>query len=253
MPLDVIRLVDSDLFALSTGEEFKAAVTLWCKSWLQLPAASLPDDDRILAYLSGAGPRWRKVREVALRGWVKCADGRLYHPVVAEKASDAWARRGDWQEKQENKNDRQRRWRDRVKAISAELRGLGVTPPSNASLSTLDRLLVDAKLSTVGKNETALTGTGTGTSIPLDKSNGAEARFPDPEKVMFDSGVSLLGEAGVGPGKARSVLGKWRRDHGAAAVIEALGAAQRGGIVDPIPWIEGRWKAHAGGQDDDAW
>jgi len=30
------------------------------------------------------------VRDGALRGWVKCADGRLYHAVVAEKANEAW-------------------------------------------------------------------------------------------------------------------------------------------------------------------
>lgn len=93
MPLDVVRLGDSDLFALSTGDEFKAAVSLWCKSWLQVPAASLPDDARILAHLSGAGSRWPKVAAMAMRGWVKCSDGRLYHPVVAEKAREAWKHR----------------------------------------------------------------------------------------------------------------------------------------------------------------
>lgn len=91
MPLDVVRLVDSDLVALATGDEFKAAVVLWCKSWLQLPAASLPNDDRILAHLSGAGSRWPRLRAVALRGWIECSDGRLYHPVVAEKAREAWS------------------------------------------------------------------------------------------------------------------------------------------------------------------
>jgi len=90
MPLDVVRLSDSDLVALSTGDEFKAAVMLWCKAWLQVPAASVPNDDRILAHLSGAGRAWAKVKAVALRGWVLCDDGRLYHPVVAEKAREAW-------------------------------------------------------------------------------------------------------------------------------------------------------------------
>ena len=99
MPLDVIRLVDSDLFALSTGDEFKIAVALWCKSWSQVPAGSLPDDDRILAHLSAAGMGWAGVREMALRGWVKCRDGRLYHPVVAEKALIAWKQRQMQREK----------------------------------------------------------------------------------------------------------------------------------------------------------
>lgn len=93
MPIETVRLLDSDIFALATGDEFKAAVALWCKAWQQVPAASLPDDDRILARLSGAGTRWKKVRDQALRGFVLCTDGRLYHPVIAEKALEAWAHR----------------------------------------------------------------------------------------------------------------------------------------------------------------
>ena len=94
MPLDVTRLMDSDFFALSTPAEFKAAVALWAKSWLQVPAASLPDDDRVLAFLAGGLTlmRWRKVRDVALRGWITCSDGRMYHPLIAELALDAWDR-----------------------------------------------------------------------------------------------------------------------------------------------------------------
>jgi len=93
MPLDIVRLLDSDLYALSTGDEFKAALSLWCRAFLQVPAGSLPDDERILAHLSGAGSRWTKVRGIALRGWAKASDGRLYHGVVAEKARDAWTAR----------------------------------------------------------------------------------------------------------------------------------------------------------------
>ena len=93
MPLDVTRLMDSDLFALSTGDEFKAAVALWARSWNQVPAASLPDDDRVLAHLSGAGKRWRKVKQMALHGWILCSDGRFYHKTVAEKAREAFERR----------------------------------------------------------------------------------------------------------------------------------------------------------------
>jgi hypothetical protein len=93
MPVDIVRLFDSDLYALSTGDEFKAALSLWGKAFLQVPAGSLPDDDRVLAHLSGAGTRWKKVKAMALRGFVKCFDGRLYHPVVCEKAIEAWSHR----------------------------------------------------------------------------------------------------------------------------------------------------------------
>ncbi|CDW96297.1 conserved hypothetical protein [Thiomonas sp. CB2] len=92
MPLDVGRMMDSDQFAMATGEEFKAAMALYAKAWLQVPAASLPNDDRVLAHLAGGYTprRWRKVKDVAMRGWILCADGRLYHPVIAEFAHDAW-------------------------------------------------------------------------------------------------------------------------------------------------------------------
>ncbi|WP_331315741.1 DUF1376 domain-containing protein [Methylobacterium mesophilicum] len=78
------RLFHSELWALSTGDEFKGAVALWCHAWRQRPAGSLPDDDRLLAAFSGAGPRWKKVRTMALRGFVLCADGRYYHRVLCE-------------------------------------------------------------------------------------------------------------------------------------------------------------------------
>lgn len=93
MPLDVRRLRDSDLAARESPEACWAAVLLWSASWHQVPAASLPDDDMVLANLAGYGrvvKEWRKVRQGALRGWIKCSDGRLYHPVVAEKALEAW-------------------------------------------------------------------------------------------------------------------------------------------------------------------
>lgn len=93
MPLDVGRLRDSKLVSHVPPAQCFFAVILWCASWHQIPAASLPDDDIELARLAGFGfvvKEWKKVRAGALYGWLKCADGRLYHPVVAEKALTAW-------------------------------------------------------------------------------------------------------------------------------------------------------------------
>jgi hypothetical protein len=94
MELDVRRLRDSKFAAAAVGEAFRAGILLWCAAWHQVPAASLPDDDVELANLAGYGrvlKEWKKVRAAALHGFVKCADGRLYHPVVAEKAIAAFA------------------------------------------------------------------------------------------------------------------------------------------------------------------
>jgi hypothetical protein len=91
MPMDLARVMDSDMFALSTGEEFKAAFALWAKAWSQRPAGSLPKDDRVLARFVGVSlSEWMTLAPMALRNWIECSDGRLYHPVVCEKALQAW-------------------------------------------------------------------------------------------------------------------------------------------------------------------
>jgi hypothetical protein len=96
MPLHVARLRDSDLASECSPEACWYAVLLWAASWHQLPAASLPDNEIVLAKLCGLGRdlrTFRKHRADAMRGFVKCDDGRLYHPVVAEQALEGWHRK----------------------------------------------------------------------------------------------------------------------------------------------------------------
>ncbi|KVP11981.1 hypothetical protein WJ85_17270 [Burkholderia ubonensis] len=143
MPLDVVRVIDSDTFGISTGDEFKTAFRLWAKCWQQVPAASLPDDDRVLAHLAGLSenlPKWKKVRDVALRGFVKCSDGRLYHPVIAEKAIEAMGKRAEHVEREENELSRQQRYRERRKALFETLRRNGIVPSKDTKMDELERL-----------------------------------------------------------------------------------------------------------------
>lgn len=88
--LDVDLLLNSELVAVGSPDECWAAMLLWCKSWRQSPPGSLPDDDKVLAAFSATGKRWPKIKAMALRGFVKCSDGRLYHKVLAQKANLAW-------------------------------------------------------------------------------------------------------------------------------------------------------------------
>lgn len=141
-----LRVLKSTLFLKSSGDEFKAAFALWVNSWTETPAGSLPDDEVVLEALS-CSKVWPKVRAKALHNWIKCSDGRLYHPVVAELALDAWERRGEFREKLENKEDRRGRYRERVRELSQQLRDLGVVPPRNVSLKKLEAALVDARKS----------------------------------------------------------------------------------------------------------
>lgn len=94
MPLNVRRLRDSSTAATATAEGFRAAVLLWAAAWHQVPAGSLPATDAELAPLAGFGrdlAGFAAVRADALRGFVPCRDGRLYHQVIVDYAETAQA------------------------------------------------------------------------------------------------------------------------------------------------------------------
>lgn len=231
MPLDVARLLDSDLFALSTGEEFKAAIALWCKCWTQVPAGSLPDDDRVLAHLSGAGSKWKKVRSMALRGFVKCEDGRLYHSTVSEKAAEAWTKKQSFRER--SKKGNAKRWGADKESKS---------DPNGTPTAIPKGLLERPKYK----------GEGEGYTLSSKEDNGASAvlAFPqpapasDPDKEFWASAKAYLGAS------RGSMIGKWTRDFGREATAKAITEAQINRAVDPIPYIERCLKRAANSGDD---
>ncbi|HZX79898.1 MAG TPA: hypothetical protein VFE72_02955 [Lysobacter sp.] len=92
---DVGRFRDSRFVGTVSPEAGFYGIVLWAAAWHQRPAASLPDDDVELAKLAGLGrdlATWARVKRDALHRWVRCNDGRLYHPVIAMKALEQHAR-----------------------------------------------------------------------------------------------------------------------------------------------------------------
>jgi len=95
--LNTERLLGSELVAVSSHSIIGAAVLLWCRAWKQRPAASLPDDERVLAGFAKLPlSRFRKVRDKVLHGFLKCSDGRLYHPVLAAEAAVAYHKKNKY-------------------------------------------------------------------------------------------------------------------------------------------------------------
>ena len=285
MPLDVLRLRDSNLTTLATGDEFKAAVLLWCAAWHQVPAGSVPNDDRWLTRHSGAGNKWRKVKVEALRGFAEYADGRLYHAVVVEKALSSWQRKSE---------QRVRTLKARIKAMEnrlaeaktaedkAHLQAM-LTDMHRSLSQAIERSVTDPSTDTVTGPVTAsvtdrVTETkGQGEGEGDSNLNGANApravddlalpafldRRQDPDAgtgrasnidlatIVFAEGLNWLrSRTGKPEGTCRKLLGKWRKDLGNdEALIAALGAAQREGVIDPVAWMEGAIKARrANGQ-----
>lgn len=265
MPLDVIRLMDSDMFARTTGDEFKAALALWCKSWTQVPAGSLPDDDRVLAYLSGAGAKWKKVKPAAIRNWVKCSDGRLYHPTVCEKAMEALPFRRAHEEKKSAEADRKKRERDDRKAMFEVLREAGQVPPYDTSTKDL-RAMVQAlgakpvtqpvtdksvtPVTPVTRTVTAKTGTGTGTLFPEEgKPSSAKPDVRDRNSMAWAYAVEVLTEVGATEAEARSFFAGLLKRHKLQPgdMLPALAQAQANATPDPKSYLTAAAKRIAGG------
>lgn len=219
MPLDVLRLRDSDLSLVASGDEFKAAVLLWCASWHQVPAASLPDEDRVLARLSGLDARaWRKARDGAMRGWMKCDDGRLYHPVVAEKALETWKDRLRYRQKRDQDRERLASWRERKQV------GNGDETPDETRFET----------------PKGVERTGSGEVDSVSNETDAAASSIDPDKRAWDDGRALLTSGGrMTDAKARQLIGKLIRDGGFQArdLLPAIAQAIALQTQDPASYL----------------
>ena len=110
--LNVERLMSSELLAIHGNEIIGAAVLLWCRAWKQRPAASFPDDDRVLAAFARLPlKKFREVKDAVMRGFVKCGDGRLYHVFLSKVATDAYRRKVAFRKKRGADAERLRQWR----------------------------------------------------------------------------------------------------------------------------------------------
>lgn len=133
-PIYRARLFGSDFHANTTDSEWRAGVTLWLKSWEQVPAGSLPSDDVGLARLAEFArdlKGWRKVRDGALHGWFQCSDGRFYHEVVAQVVLEAWLKKRKASDK--GKAGATKRWH----SGNAQTDGTGMPQPSKKMAQAL--------------------------------------------------------------------------------------------------------------------
>ncbi len=142
MPLDVVRLMNSETWGLADGWAAKAAVTLWARAWHQVPAASLPDNDGLLAKWADV-PDWDAVRGIALRGFVRCSDGRLYHSTIAEKALEAWEKKEQGADKRETHRRRMREWREQKSERKQRTRDTSRDIPRDNHVTSLNRQGID--------------------------------------------------------------------------------------------------------------
>lgn len=236
MPLDVVRLRDSDLSLLATGDEFKAAVLLWSAAWHQSPAASLPSDERVLLRLSGLDAKaWKKARAGALRGWTECSDGRLYHPVVAEKALEAWAGRLAYRRKREADRERLAGWRDKKQEQA------GDTSRDETATKTGSETPAETRFETPKREK------GERRDSEDKRTVGSEVEPSDASVVDLDldrrawaEGVRVLRSQGkVSEKQARAFFGKLLSDNGLIArqLLPALSMTEVNATPEPQAYL----------------
>jgi hypothetical protein len=126
MKLDIVALLNSDFNATADDTAWRAGVTLWCRAWHQVPAGSLPKDDATLCNLAGLGrdlKTWKRIKPVALHGFQECTDGRLYHLLLCNMASNAATEKHRYEDRKE---------RDRLRKKNGSTEGNPPDIPPNS-------------------------------------------------------------------------------------------------------------------------
>lgn len=259
LPLDIARLFNSEFHARSNDTEWRAGVTLWLKSFHQVPAGSIPDDDVQLARLAELGrdtKTWKKIKGVALHGWIKCSDGRLYHPVVAEKAAEALA--GKKTQRGRTAKGRLQVMLKRLSQASDMLEFASAETSVQTVLSELSQYLSQTEFDAVSKSVTdSVTEakrkregegqrkgegkeknsdpTGSGGQPPAPPAKSPEDKT---RQEIWQSGRSLLAQGGMPEAQCGSYLGKLVSDYGTEIVLDAVRTAVVEQTPDPVSFLK---------------
>lgn len=246
MPLMGHHLFGSDFNTTNNDAAWRAGVTLWWAAWNQKPAGSLPDDDEALCRLAQLGrdvKAWKPLREIALRNFVKCSDGRLYHPFLCKQALVAWdkrvkerKRKADYRAKKDAEREGQGAVgpnavpRDKTRTETGTGRGPDADVPPVSPLTGRDVTGRDVK--TLKPEAAHSDGT---TEPPLDAARAAspESELPpqpgDPEPALTRHGeiAVLLRSLGVVANSMHPTVHAWAISNVPDHVIrEAVDIAQ---------------------------
>lgn len=230
-PLHHRRLKQSEWWLSASDLARSRNVDLWCEAYEQIPAASLPDSDVVLARLAGFGrdvEGFRATKAEIMGAWVLCSDGRWYHPTLATVALEAWAERrlALWQRECDRiRKENKRREKDGLDPLELPARPpeIAAVPPEiqEASAGQAAEKLGNPPENalkgqdTTGQEDSSVPS-GTGAPAPLteDEQFAEIGRVADPGKRGWDGLMFVLTARGEAkPGSARTLIGKWKRDH----------------------------------------
>lgn len=227
MPLFGNHLFGSEFNAVCSDTEWRAGMTLWWAAWNQQPAGSLPNDDTALCRLADLGrdlKLWKKIRANALRGFVECADGRLYHPFLCRQVLVAW-------EKRVQERERKRKWREKKQGQDADRDGdKGGTKTGQDA---------DVPADVTGRDVTGRDDVNSRSKT--SPARAAAAKPPDPVKdEIWQTGKAALEGEGMTRERAGSFLGKLCKDYGQVLVLQAVRDSVLAKPAKPSEWLMAR-------------
>lgn len=262
MPLQIMRLRRSKAWLHAKRNPSLAfyMVNLWTASWHEVPAASLEDDDDVLAEFAMCDPiKWDKLREKVLHGWIKCSDGRLYHPIVAEKAVEAWDSKMD------------QRWRTECARIKKhnDRHHTNIARPTFEEWTSQgcpqgQRLPVPKDNSGTGEGQSGETPSkregegqreGQGelnTSVPIGTGASAPSPGLEPADAIFQIAVPWLVERGMPDKSARSLLGGARKQLGDDGAWALASECMEAKPMEPAAWLAAALNARIGRKRTDS-
>ncbi|MDO8775698.1 MAG: hypothetical protein Q7K57_44755 [Burkholderiaceae bacterium] len=254
-PVYRARLFASEFHAQATDAEWRAGLTLWVKSWDQVPAGSLPVDDVSLCRLAELGrdlKSWKKIKDGAMRGWILCTDGRMYHPTVAEGVNHALdakvaqrnktsaARIAALQKKLTASTDMEEKQR-----LQSEIEKVQQTLKQALSLnekpSVTDLPLKSVTDPATGSKEKVREGEGKEKGLFNSEPEGSGDKSPQTVEVsesdLWASAVELLTGQGAKEATARSFIGGLRKQHGNEITDAVIQAAVLERPAEARAWI----------------
>lgn len=261
MPLMGNHLFGSDFNASATDAEWRAGITLYWAAWNQVPAGSLPSDDKALCRLADLGRDivgWQCLRTGALHGFVECSDGRMYHPFLCEQARVAWSTRV-------SARDRKANWRakksppeqPRDSPVPGAETGTGRGRDGSVPAEWKQRDVADLKVSNVALLLNAPKSTSAGTTghgaerhvppsrdaksanetgkpkakQPLRVEDKSKAVAPMPSQDVIDKYEPMAVKHGLGTFADAAARGITWVEHVRSAVLADHGGPHRGGAA----------------------
>jgi uncharacterized protein YdaU (DUF1376 family) len=213
--------------------------------------APLPLELRDVYRLTRAASKQdRQAIETVLREFFQQTPEGWQHPRCEREIAEYRETIPDREARRENDRERQRRSRERRKALFELLRSHDIVPPFDTKTSELEAMA--SRVTQTGKSRGVtqpVTRDNTATQTPDTRHHSSDADAsgagapPDTADVIFGLGVPLLTAANVSDRNARSMLGMFRKQHGDAAVIDALQRCASEKPMQPVPWLQAALKA----------